>query len=215
MHGSSSVVGSPPCALRHSDSNAFRSIASRIDPIVSCPAPPPAPTVVMRARCRSTSRQQGEWCHLGQGVLGGIPLPQAGPAAGSRIAARETRTPQCESLPRSVYFVWRSVDVSTAVKRCALSWNSAYSTFSTIHTPVLVQSQRRRTGVQSRGPRPISRVIRRSSRTGRQWTHLCHWRAPHPRLPWMQAPDRGIQEGRNAEDETTSQQLRGRGRPAH
>ena len=28
-----------------------------------------------------------------------------------------------------------------------------------------------------------------------QWTHLCHWRAPHPRLPWMQAPDRGIQEG--------------------
>ena len=68
-----------------------------IDPIVSCPAPPPAPTVVMRARCRSTSRHQGgsfvppwkggTWRHT----------PAAGGACGGlAIAARETRTPQCE-----------------------------------------------------------------------------------------------------------------------
>ena len=54
----------------------------------SCPIRPRRPHVrwPMRARCRRTSRHQGGTCvvHLGRGVLGGTPLPQAGPAAGSR-----------------------------------------------------------------------------------------------------------------------------------
>ena len=76
----------------------FRSIASiAIDPIVSYPAPPAAPSVVMRARCRRTSRHQGgsfvppwmggTWRHT----------PAAGGACGGlALAARETRISQCE-----------------------------------------------------------------------------------------------------------------------
>jgi hypothetical protein len=81
----------------------FRSSAVGIDPIVSYPAPPPTPTVVLRARCRKyLARHQGGSfvTHLGTGVLGGTPLPQAGPAAGSR-SLRERLVSLSASLSRA------------------------------------------------------------------------------------------------------------------
>ena len=85
--------------------------ASRGELTQSCPMRRRRPHLPwpMRARCRSTPGTKVDpFVPPCRGVFDGIPLPPAGPAAGSRSAARETRTPQCESLSRGVPFVWRS-----------------------------------------------------------------------------------------------------------
>ena len=69
--------------------------AAGFDPIVSYAAPSAAPIVAHASPVPDYLGEPGEWCHLVRGS-GGIPRSQAGLAAGSRSAARETRTPQCE-----------------------------------------------------------------------------------------------------------------------
>ena len=104
----------------------------------SCPVRPRRPHLpwCMRARCRSTSRHQGGLATLQGGTWRHTPAA-GGACGGLAIAARETRTPQCEPLPRSVFLVWRFVDPSTA-SNCALSRDSAYRR-SNDPRPVLVQ----------------------------------------------------------------------------
>ena len=73
-----------------------------VDPIVSYPAPPPAPTVV-HASPVPKYLAAPRWilrCPPCKGVLGGTPLPQAGPAAGSR-SLRERLVPHSASLSRA------------------------------------------------------------------------------------------------------------------
>ena len=99
-------IAGRPLPYSHPAETAYsiRSISvRRIDPIVSYPAPPAAPTVVRASPVPEYPRHQGgsfvpPW-------KGGIwwHTPAAGGACGGvAIAARETRTPQCESLLRSV-----------------------------------------------------------------------------------------------------------------
>ena len=121
------IVGSPPCALRHSDSNAFPWIARRIDPIVSCTAPPPTPTVVHASPVPMylAAPKVGSWLPTLEGVLGGTPLPQAGPAAGSRSLRERLVSLSASSLascfPRPALLgllamprVWRDPATDTA-----------------------------------------------------------------------------------------------------
>ena len=92
---------------------------------MSYPAPPAAPTVAHASPVPKYPRHQGgSFVPPCRGVFDGIPLPPAGPAAGSRSAARETRTPRA-SLSRAASLRLALVDLSTA-STCALRWDSAY-----------------------------------------------------------------------------------------
>ena len=68
-----------------------------IDPIVSCPAPPPTSTVVHASPGTDVSLHQGGFlvAHLGRGTWRHTPAA-GGACGGLAIAARETRVPQCE-----------------------------------------------------------------------------------------------------------------------
>ena len=76
----------------------------------SCPVRARRPHVAwqMRARCRSYSAAQGgSFVPPCRGVFDGIPLPQAGPTAGSR-SLRERLVPHVRVSPAQRPLVWRT-----------------------------------------------------------------------------------------------------------
>ena len=85
----------------------FRSFRRELDPIVSCTAPPPAPTVGPASPVPEYPRHQG----------GSVPPCRVYPTAypwrrrvcgGLANRCARDSYPTCESLPRSVFLIWRS-----------------------------------------------------------------------------------------------------------
>ena len=207
---SSSVVGSPPCALRRSDSNASRRLQSKLTQ--SCPVRPRRPHLPwpMRARCRSTSGIKVSGATLAGGTWRHTPAA-GGACGGLAIAARETRTPQCESLPRSV--------TSSGARRRRDRGRTARAQL-TQPTDVLVDPHpppRPKSAAPNR--RAISRATADAQGDPRSTDRspmdsFVSLASPAPAPTVDASPGSGHSGGPSAEDETTSQRPRGRRRPA-